>query len=167
MSKFCDVLEPLVIGFVGLVLVNNLCGHSNNTRDVADDSWILAVSTLFPDVANILVNDMGFEVGLDCNPNSVAQNHFWMEFYHLPLYLQQFEAACWLAYDGARAACAARSGMCTPPGEDYAAFGNPDYVGTWEQACTDAARDVRDNYCPPPDRGFVPFDHGNNPGEIE
>jgi len=138
-------------------------GHSNNTK--TDDSWILAVGVLFPDVASVLVNDLGFEVSLDCNPVSVAENHFWFEFYHLSPYLQQLEAGCWFAYDAAEAECAYRTNVCAPSEEPYAATGGPG--GTWYQTCVETARDVRDNHCPPPPRSAGPFDHGNNPDEVE
>ena len=124
--------------------------------DIQDDDWIFAVGTLFPDTANVLVSEFGFEVSLDCDPVSVAQNHFWFEWYLLPPPLQQHEAGCWFAYDFAVEVCMRRAAICTPPEEMYAGVGEG-----WLQECVGTAQDLRDNHCPPP-KPAVPFEDNNN-----
>ncbi len=146
--RFLEVIEPLAIGFVGIVLVSNLCAHSNNTVGVnchgcnPDIAWIEAVGLLFPDVALVLGSgDSDFELSLDCNPASVAQNHFAMFWAHLPLPTQQHEAGCWVAFDYTVDVCMARSAFCGSGGEDI-------WVGmssnSWESECIAFAEYERD-----------------------
>lgn len=146
-----------------LVCVICICslafGHSNNTKD--DDSWILAVGTLFPDVAGVLVGGGFIEVSLDCDPTSVGRNHFWMWFFHLPPSQQLHEVGCWLAFDAAEAECMSRSPICGGMDDRMAV----DEYDTWQQVCVESAERERESCIDDVNTGFTPHDHGNNPDE--
>ncbi len=117
--------------------------HSNNTGLAPSNchgcnpSWIEAVGLLFPDVALVLGSgDSDFEFSLDCDPSSVAQNHFAMFWALLSLAFQQHEAGCWAAYDDTVAVCMARSAVCGTQGEEIWAGVGQD---SWEGQCIAAA----------------------------
>ena len=127
-------------------------GHSNNTTQPIffledehgnnPESWMDAVGLLFPDVALVLGSgDSDFEFSLDCNPSSVAQNHFAMFWAHLPLHLQQHEAGCWVAFDYTVDVCMARSAFCGSGGDEiWAGLSS----NSWESECIAFAEYERD-----------------------
>ncbi len=136
-----------------LLIVLALCvapcliyAHSNNTDPVGHgnnpESWMEAVGLLFPDVALVLGSgDSDFEFSLDCNPASVAQNHFAMFWAHLSLPMQQHEAGCWVAFDYTVDVCMARSGFCGSGGDEiWAGLSS----GSWEAECIAFAAYERD-----------------------
>lgn len=109
-------------------------GHGNNPDEIA---WIEAVGLLFPDVALVLGSgDSDFELSLDCDPISVAENHFALFWAHLSPYLQEHEAGCWMAFDETVAVCMSRSAFCGSQGEPIWAGISHD---SWENQCISAA----------------------------
>ena len=125
--------------------------HSNNTQPIFfledehgnnPSEWIEAVGLLFPDVALVLGSgDSDFELSLDCNPASVAQNHFAMFWAHLSLPLQQHEAGCWVAFDYTVNVCMARSAFCGSGGDEiWAGLSSR----SWEAECISFAEYERD-----------------------
>ena len=123
---------------VGGVASAEPLAHSNDTGlqcHGCNPDWIDAVGLLFPDVAFVLGSgDFNFELSLECDPQSVGQNLFAMEYAHLPY--QPHEAGCWVAFDYAADGCASRSAYCGSGGGTIQAGMSAD---AWESECVAAA----------------------------
>ncbi len=130
----------LCLVLIGGVATAEPLSHSNNTGincHGCNPDWMDALGLLFPDVALVLGSaDWGMELSIDCDPASVAQNHFAMFWAHLSWQLQQHEAGCWVAYGYTRDVCMSRSAYCgTGGGEVWA--GVSQYQ--WQSECIAAA----------------------------
>ena len=148
----------LCLVLIGGVATAEPLSHSNNTSPISfvlnchgcnPGEWVAALGLLFPDVAYVMGSDLiGMQVSLDCNPASVAQNHFAMFWAHLSWQLQQHEAGCWWAYDETLEVCAARADFCGSGGGEIWAgvdsVGMPGTAGSWYQECADAAQYERE-----------------------
>ncbi len=133
----------LCLVLIGGVATAEPLQHSNNTGlqppncHGCNPSWMEAVGLLFPDVALVLGSaDWGMELSIDCNPASVAQNHFAMYWALLPLFLHGHEAGCWVAFDWTVEVCMSRSAYCGSYGDEIWAGVSQN---SWESQCIAAA----------------------------